>query len=146
MGRKILFFLWITASSFPVSTSASERSSIEIFSIADAEVIFFAEKNESIQKEMEALLASVHDVVKKVQPIPSKGIILKIPLEPSVMIVNEWMEDLVDETFIFFPEEKDEPFLLIFDQENRSHFFQIKRDAIYLFLQVIKNIQEEGVE
>lgn len=78
--------------------------------------------NPKIQLEAKKIIKEVDDVLKKMNPFPDKGYMVKIPLEPSYQLENKWVNALIDEVIIIIPEDE-KPYLLIFDDENNSYFF-----------------------
>ena len=122
--RKITIVLWI---SFFVHTSpilAEKTNQIEIFDIEKGAVIKTVPSNPSFQSESAKILNSIKDIYKKVNPIPKKGLMVKIPLNPMIPVQNQWLHALVDEIIIFFPEDED-PYIMTFDDENNYYFFTI---------------------
>lgn len=115
--------------------SIEEDQMIEIFDIEKNNVILRVQMNQTVQHDVDGLMGSIDGVVKQINPIPSHGFIVKIPLERNIMVDNEWLHDLVDEVMIFYSE-KDEPYLLVFDQENSSYFFTFKGNAVDLLLKI----------
>ncbi|MCL6624228.1 MAG: hypothetical protein K6T17_06380, partial [Fimbriimonadales bacterium] len=74
-------------------------------------------------------------VYVKFNPIPKEGYMIKVPLEPSIMVENQWFNDLVSEVIIIFTSEE-EPYIMIFDDENRAHFLTSEGDLVQLLLLV----------
>lgn len=137
MIQKILLsFASTLIFSMSINIEQSEMNRpIEVFDIERNEVMIRAHMNQAIYHDVENLLEGIDGVVKRINPIPSDGFIVKIPLEPNIMVVNEWLNDLVDEVMIFYSE-KDHPYLLVFDQENNSYFFTFNGDAVGLLLKI----------
>ncbi|HEY4554070.1 MAG TPA: hypothetical protein VIG80_12840 [Bacillaceae bacterium] len=122
-------FLWLSCLlvlSMHVQAQADKR--IEVFDIQKGMVVKRQELNPSVQKEAENYIKGITGVYTKVQPIPRKGFMVKIPLEPSVRIENEWLHDLVDEVIVIFPADES-PYLMLYDNENRLHFFTFTGSA-----------------
>lgn len=102
--------------------NAETNKHVEILLIESNEMIKSVPINSDIQAEVAHIISKIDDVVKKFRPIPGKGIMMKIPLEPSIEIDNKFLTSLIDEVIIIIPEEES-PYLLVFDDENRSWFF-----------------------
>lgn len=96
---------------------------IEIFSINKESVVKKAPLSPVIKNEAVKYLNSITGLYVKVKALPDKGYIIKIPLEPPVKIQTEWLDDLVHEIFVIFPEDKTPPYLLILDDNNRPYFY-----------------------
>lgn len=99
--------------------------------IVKNEIIKTTPTDSSIQLETEKIIKEIDGVVKAFKPIPDKGYMIKIPLEPSYQLENKWINALIDEVIIIIPE-TEKPFLFTFDDENNSYFFtfQIKIDKL----------------
>lgn len=100
--------------------------SIQIYDIDQEMVIKTIAITPFIRKDSEKILQGVNDVYKKFNPLPDKGILVKIPLDPAIQVKNQWINTLVDEMIIFYPEEE-EPFILVYDDENNTYFFSVDR-------------------
>lgn len=108
---------------FAPLASLAEQKPVEIFDIEEGRVVQERPTTNDIQKETEKMLKSISGVYKNLNPLPKKGVMVKVPLDPPIPVKNEWFNDLVDEAvFIFSFEEKD-PYLLIWDDENLPHFY-----------------------
>ncbi|WP_342578442.1 hypothetical protein [Psychrobacillus sp. FSL K6-2843] len=125
MIRKILF------SSIPILflfnlliVSAQSNTEIELLDIEKNKMITI-QTNPKIQLETKKIIKEIDNIVKKFNPIPDKGYIVKIPLSPSLRLENKWVNTLIDEVIIIIPE-NEKPYLLIFDDEKKPHFFTIK--------------------
>ncbi|WP_042148280.1 hypothetical protein [Paucisalibacillus sp. EB02] len=110
---------------------AQGNNNIEIMDIEENKVIKKTPTNPNIQLETEKIIQEIDGIVKAFKPIPEKGYMIKIPLEPSYQLENKWINALIDEVIFIIPE-TGKPFLLIFDDENNSYFFtfQIKIDKL----------------
>jgi hypothetical protein len=111
--------------------NAQNTKNIELFDIEKNEIITTTPTNSKIQLEAEKIIKEIDCVVKKFDPIPDKGYMIKIPLDPSYHLENKWVNALIDEVIVIIPE-KEEAFLLIFDDENKPCFFtfQTKIDTL----------------
>ncbi|TQR15270.1 hypothetical protein [Psychrobacillus vulpis] len=127
MIRKILF------SSIPLLflfnlfiVSAQSITNIEILDIEENMIITIP-TNPKIQLEATKIIKEIDSVVKKLNPIPDKGYMFKIPLTPSLRLENKWVNALIGEVIIIIPEDE-KPYLLIFDDENKPYFFTFKTE------------------
>lgn len=109
---------------------------MEIFDIEKNEVINVATINMEIHEETEKMLNSIDGLVRTFKPIPEKGYMIKIPIEPPHTIENQWLNDLIDELIIIIPEQG-EPTLLVYDNENKMYFFTFARPLSQLFLKYV---------
>ncbi|WP_102272997.1 hypothetical protein [Cytobacillus massiliigabonensis] len=109
-------------------TPAKINRSIEIYDINQEMVIKTITNSPLIRKESELILQGINDIYKKFNPIPEQGLLVKVPLEPAIHVSNQWINTLVDELIIFYPEDE-EPFILVYDDENNTYFFTISQKS-----------------
>ncbi|RBP89959.1 hypothetical protein DFO70_11064 [Cytobacillus firmus] len=102
--------------------NAQSSSNVELLDIEKNEITKTVTTNPKIQLEAEIIIKEIDNVVKKLKPIPDKGYMIKIPLEPSHRVENKWIYALIDEVIIIIPK-NEKPYLLLFDDENKSYFF-----------------------
>ncbi|WP_144512165.1 hypothetical protein [Bacillus sp. FJAT-22090] len=127
MIRKIFF------SSIPILflfnlllVSAQDNTNIELLDIEKNKITTIP-TNSKVQLETKKIIEEVDGIVKKFNPIPNKGYLVKIPLTQSLRLENKWVNTLIDEVFIIIPQEE-KPYLLIFDNEHKPYFFTIKTE------------------
>jgi hypothetical protein len=106
---------------FSTQVNAQTNQQIEIFDINQGKVINYVQTNTDIQQEVGQLLEGIKGAYIKYNPIPNKGFMIRIPLEPNIMVKNQWFDDLVDEVTLIFPSAED-PYLMVFDDENQPYF------------------------
>lgn len=126
--RNISFVMFIIFFSGTSHILAEVNSQIEIFEIEKGTVITVP-SNDLFQLEAVNILKDIKDVYKKLNPIPNKGMMVKIPVNPMIPIQNQWMNSLIDEVIIFFPED-DEPYIMTYDDENNFYFFSINQSKL----------------
>ncbi|MFC3882284.1 hypothetical protein ACFOU2_01565 [Bacillus songklensis] len=126
MVNKLAVFLFIMLL-FTPHVMAQNNKNVEVLNIEHNRVIKTVASNPAIQKEGEKYLNRITDIYRKFRVIPNEGYMIKIPLEPSVAIQNQWMNDLVNEVIIIVGEQE-EPYLMVFDDENNPRFFTFKGD------------------
>ncbi|MFP3886063.1 hypothetical protein U8V97_11350 [Priestia filamentosa] len=125
MSKKIAVYLVIFSiflTGFSDSFTSSNKN-VEVFDLTQSKVVKITPTNKVLQKEAEKSIRSITLLSKKVSPLPRKGTLVRIPLDPAVSIKNEWMDDLVDEVIIIFGE-REKPLLMVFTDENRTLFFE----------------------
>lgn len=86
------------------------------------------QSNPNVPKEVKKFLEGITGVYVKYNPIPNKGFMIRVPLEPNIVVKNQWFNDLVDEVTIIFTDQED-PYLMVFNDENRMFFFTFKGDT-----------------
>lgn len=127
--RKILFSsipILFLFNLFIVNVNAQSITEIELLDIEKNKVITIP-TSPKIQSESKKIIKEIDNIVTKFNPIPDKGYIVKIPLTPSLQVENKWVNTLIDGVIIIIPEDEN-PYLLIFDNENKPHFFTIKTE------------------
>ncbi len=132
MFRKTLLSFVLVIILFNLSmVNAHSNINIEIFHIEKNEIIKTKPINSNVQLEAKRIIKEIDCAVKKFNPIPHNGYMVKIPLEPPYRLENKWINDLIYEVIIIIPKDE-EPYLLIFDDENKSYFFtfQTKIDTL----------------
>lgn len=120
MLKKVFVFLFIFQL-LSTSVIAQTNQQIQLFDIEQDKVIKYVQLNADVQQEVENILKGITGVYAKYNPIPTKGIMVRIPLEPNIMVRNKWFDDLVDEVTIILPSQED-PYLMLFDDENKPFF------------------------
>lgn len=126
MIKKIAFAVLIAFFINTTHTPAQMNRSIQIYDIDQEMVIKTITITPFIRKDSEKILQGVNDIYKKFNPLPDKGLLVNIPLDPAIQVKNQWINTLVDEMIIFYPEEE-EPFILVYDDENNTYFFSVDR-------------------
>ncbi|WP_243506971.1 hypothetical protein [Cytobacillus oceanisediminis] len=107
MVHKILFsFIHIFLLINLVIVNAQSSSNIELLDIEKNEITKTVPTNPKIQLEAERIIKEIDNVVKNLKPIPDKGYMIKIPLEPSHRVENKWIYALIDEIIIIIPKTK----------------------------------------
>ncbi len=120
MFKKIIVFMIIFLS-FSSSTIA-QIPNVEIFDVKQEKVVATVEKTPEIQQEVEAFLKSITGVYKKMNPVPTTGFMVKVPLEPYVNLENELINGKIVEVIVVFSIDEN-PYLLVFDDENNFYAF-----------------------
>lgn len=130
MIKKVLVYIFIFQL---ISTNgiAQTNQQIQIFDINKGKVIKNVQMNTDLQHEVEKFLEGITGVYVKYNPIPTKGFMIRIPLEPNIMVRNQWFDDLVDEVTIIFPDQEN-PYLMVFDDENRPYFLTFEGNTVKL--------------
>ncbi|MFD1739408.1 hypothetical protein ACFSCX_23280 [Bacillus salitolerans] len=130
MLKKVLWSIFIFHLLSTIATAQTNQQ-IEIFDINKGKVIKTVQLNSDLQQEVKNFLYEITSIYVKSNPIPNSGFMIRIPLEPNVMVKNRWFYDLVDEVIIIYSGQE-EPYLMIYDDENKSYFFTFKGDTAKL--------------
>jgi hypothetical protein len=120
--------------------SAALYSNIEIFDINKGCVIKSMLSNQVIQKEVVSYIKGITSIYGKFKPIPKNGFMIKIYLNPSILVENKIINGVIDEVIIIFPQ-KEKPFLMVFDDTSKPFFyrFDIKTDNLLKMLNFDSN-------
>ncbi|KAF0815528.1 MULTISPECIES: hypothetical protein [Cytobacillus] len=123
MFRKGIILIFVALFQFNLSTVNAQGNNIaKLFDIEKNQIIKTTPTNSNVQLETEKIIKGIDGVVKKFEPIPNQGYMVKIPLEPSYLLENKWINTLIDEIIIIIPKQED-PYLVTFDDENNPYFF-----------------------
>jgi hypothetical protein len=125
MMRKMMIILLSAMFLYNPSIHAQGIKNVELFDIQKDSVTQIVPTNAEFQKAAEDYLNGINGIYVKVKPIPNQGYMVKIPLEPSIQINNEWISELFDEVIIIFTKEEP-PYLMVFDDENNPRFFHFQ--------------------
>lgn len=138
---KRIFIIFVIGLLTSVSVSARGYAKIEVFDISKEAVVKRVDTNSAIQKKVESYLKGITNIYIKFKPIPSKGYMIKIPLEPPVMVKNQWLNSPVNEVILVFPEQG-KPYLAVFDEKNKITFFYFEgnTDALLKELNFLPNV------
>ncbi|HHW48055.1 MAG TPA: hypothetical protein GXX14_05490 [Clostridiaceae bacterium] len=102
-----------------------EDEKVEIFDVKKGEIIKRVELSNDIQREAEKFLKGITGMYAKVKAFPEDGYIVKIPLNPSVIVKSQWLNNIVDKVFVIFPKEE-APYLLVLDEKERPLFYNFE--------------------
>ena len=138
MIKKVLLSIIIFQLISPIANAQSNKQ-IEIFDINKGKVFMNIQSNPNVPKEVKKFLEGITGVYVKYNPIPNKGFMIRVPLEPNIVVKNQWFNDLVVEVTIIFTDQED-PYLMVFNDENRMSFFTFKGDTANCLRLVISRI------
>ncbi|MUV38296.1 hypothetical protein JNUCC1_02134 [Lentibacillus sp. JNUCC-1] len=125
---------------FSQSSTFAETRDIEVFDTVQGKVVFTASPSKQLQQEAGSFLQHLTDVYRDVSPLPNEGYMIRVPLNPPVEVNNQWIHELIDEVVILYSTE-DNPYLLVFDQENQARFFTFEGDAASFLSHVLQKGQ-----
>lgn len=98
---------------------------IEIFDITKERVVKEVPSTSETQREVKNCLEGITNIYAKFNPIPPKGFMIKVFLEPPVRIHNQWLNSRIDEVIILFPEGAS-PYLMVFEDGNKPLFLTFR--------------------
>ena len=127
------------------NAAAQPAQQIEIFDIRKEKVVKTIKSNPRVQQEVRKYLNGITTVFAKINPVPSEGFMIKVPLEPSVTVKTPLYEGPVSETIIVFSG-RDNPYLLLFDNKNRLQAFNFRGNTANLLKLLRYNPRNEVLE
>ena len=99
---------------------------IEIFDVSEGKIVKSSDITDEIKKEAVNNINNITGLYVKVNPIPNKGKIIRVPLGSDVEVYNKWVRDsgitTVEDAFFIYPEEE-KSYILILDYDYRPFFF-----------------------
>lgn len=110
------------------NSSIAQSNKVEIFDVKQEKVIATVEKTSEIQREVEAFLKGITGVYKKLNPVPTTGFMVKVPLEPYLNLENEFIKGKIVEVIVVFSIEEN-PYLIVFDAENNFYVFTFEANT-----------------
>jgi hypothetical protein len=129
LKKIVIILIFILFSS--INVHAEVNTNIEIFDITQGKVVKELQSDSKIEEIAINYLKGIRGVYGKFDPIPHKGYAIGISLESPVKIQGKWLNALVNEVIIMFPEHEP-PFLAIIDNENKlvCFYFQGNTDIL----------------
>lgn len=106
---------------------AEEFKYAEIFDPKQNKVVKVVQLNAEIHNMVTSWLNDIDGIYGKFDPISDDGYAIRIPLDPAVRVQNKWVNTLVNEIYIIIPE-KNPPFFIIFEDENKLLCFPFNGD------------------
>ena len=111
-----------------ISVHAEENTNIEIFDITRGKVVKALQADSKVREMAIKYLQGIKGVYGRLDPIPDKGYAIGISLEPSVKVQGKWLNTLVNDVVIMFPD-NESPFLVVIDNENKLLCFYFNGDT-----------------
>lgn len=124
MFKRLIISL-IVILSLSTNVHAEVHKNIEIFNINQGKVERIIQSNSKIQETVVSYLQGIDGLYSKFNPIPDRGYAVRIPLSPSTKIEGRWLNAIVDEVIIMFPE-NEQSFLMVFEDGGRLLCFEFK--------------------
>jgi uncharacterized ubiquitin-like protein YukD len=115
--------------------SSTTYEDIEIFDVDKGKVIKVIQVNETTLNEAKSYIQRITGMYQKINALPNKGYIIKIPFEPYLVVKNQYLNDYnidsIDKLFIIFPEGSS-PYLLVLDDRERPYAYNFNGDTSVL--------------
>jgi len=120
MRKKLLLFLALVMFLPFQYASAAALADIEVFDITKGEVVQRIPNNAEMQEEIIKCLESITGLAKPLGYKPAQGKMIRLPLEKSLQIKNQWVDLEVYEVFMILLPTKD-PFLILYDESRNPY-------------------------
>lgn len=121
----IILFIFLTVAT---NTMAQNNQQIEIFDVTQEKVVSTVKLDPAIQQDVEAFLKKITGVYKQLNPVPTTGFMVKIPLDPYVSVENDYFKGRLVEVIVVFPIQEN-PYLMAFDDSNQFYAFTFEGDT-----------------
>lgn len=129
MAKKLLVLLsFLVIFLHSLHVNAQDSNNIEIFDPKQNKVVKVVQLSPEIQNMVAGWITNINGMCGKLDPITDDGYAIRVPLNPPVTVNNNWLNAVVREVYILIPE-KDPPFYLIFEGENKLSCFQFNGDV-----------------
>jgi len=119
--------------------SLTGKRQAEVFDISKGKVVKTLEMTDEIKTEALKGINSINGLFVKANPLPDKGIIIRIPLGADVSLNNHWVQEIgikeAQEVFFIYTGEvpgREKSFILLLDSSYRPFFFTHEADDIKL--------------
>ena len=109
----------LTATSPTPDTSNDE---IQIFDVGKGNVVKKMKSTPTLQAEAEKVINSITGLYVKVQPLPEKGYIVRIPMSPPMTVQSRYINAIVDKIYVIFTK-NNPPIVLILDSRNKPFVY-----------------------
>lgn len=114
---------------FPISVCAKDYNDIEIYDIKRDKLIKTVQSNGEIENLVINYLQEIDGIYAKLNPIPKEGYAIKVPLKFPLILQNQHINSIVDETIIVLPKEEGiKAFFIIFEEGDKLMCFTFKGD------------------
>ncbi len=118
-----LMFLFLS----PSRLQAKEIKYIEIFDPKADKVVKIVPLNPKIESTVVNWVRNINSICTKLDPTTDDGYALRVPLETTYIIQSKWLNAVIEEVYIIVPE-KEPPFFMIFENENKLTAFPFTGD------------------
>jgi hypothetical protein len=105
---------------------------IEVFDITKGQVVSKIPNTVEVQKEVQLCLESITGVAQPLKETPKEGKMIRIPLNPPILVENQLFAVMSHEVFlILLPSKK--PFLIVFGEDHTPHLADFSHNLDKLF-------------
>ena len=110
-----------------IASADLPEQQVQIYDVAQKQVVKKLDNTEAIQKEALGWLTSIQGVAPQMQLDPKCGFVYRVPFKSPVPVTFSSISGTVTEVFLFHCESR-KPMLLIF-VDRKPHLLQFQRDV-----------------
>lgn len=105
------------------TTPAQEDiNEIQIFDISKGKVVKKLKTSPAFQDQAVQIISSITGLYAKVKPLPEKGYIVRVPVNPALKVQNQYINATIDKIYVIFTE-NEPPFVLILDRSQKPFVY-----------------------
>lgn len=114
-----------------IHVNAQDTNYVEIFDPKQNKVVKVVQLNQEIQSMVTDWVTNIEGIYCILDPTTDDGYAVRVPLSPAVKVHNKCLNAVVDAVYIIIPE-KEPPFYIIFENENKLTCFRFNGDIAKL--------------
>lgn len=138
--KKILFifpFLILTAFIMENHLIYAEEPTIKVLEIKTNNLIAEAKASPDFDKHGEKAIKSIKNVTVEANPVPNKGILIRLSFTKPLKVKNKWFNDIVNEVILIYEtKSKKNGKIVLYTDENTPMFFDIEYDLTALSIEL----------
>lgn len=139
MNKKFIFLTIVFILLFIPKPSFAKENFIEIFDVEKNQVVERIPNTEVISDQLTTYLQTLDKVVPNINPLRDAVLLIKVPLSKNVYLNTAIFQGEVNEAILVFSK-SEEPFILLFDEEQRAMFFYLKLNLADFYLKNLLKI------
>jgi hypothetical protein len=110
------------------SPEPENSGEVQIFDIGKGRIVKKMKTSPAIQNEAEKMVSSITGVYTRIKPFPDNGYIVRLPLNPALLVQNGYISASVDKIYVIFTQ-KEPPILLILDNNEKPFVYNFSRST-----------------
>lgn len=127
MKKLIILLALLILSQHSIHAGGEGLKYVEIFDPKQDMVVKEVQLSPEIYKKVTGWVKNINGIYGKIDPVTDDGYAIKLPIEPAIEVKYEYLNTLVNEVYIIIPE-KDLPFFMIFENQNKLSCFPFNGD------------------
>jgi hypothetical protein len=125
LGLILILSVMMAGAAAGSPVQGAEPKDVQVFDIAQGKIVKRVKNSPKIREEVKKSLQSIHELEVKFRVEPKDGVVLRIPMEPSVHVDNQWFHDNANEVFIIVPR-SEKPLMLLFTNDKKPIILKFK--------------------